>query len=171
MVKNILVTGGIKSGKSSYALELADKYKGEKIFLATARAFDDEMAEKIERHKAERSDSYKTIEEPIKIGKIISEVSSTLLVIDCITIWLSNLFFETEPEQRNIYVNEFLESIKNFNGEIIIVTNEVGSGIIPENKISREYQSELGKLNQEIAKLCDEVYLLVSGVAVKIKEQ
>ena len=171
MVKNILVTGGIKSGKSSYALELADKYKGEKIFLATARAFDDEMAQKIERHKAERDDSYKTIEEPIKIGKIISEVSFTLLVIDCITIWLSNLFFETEPEQRNIYVNEFLESIKNFNGEIIIVTNEVGSGIIPENKISREYQSELGKLNQEIAKLCDEIYLLVSGVAVKIKEQ
>ena len=74
-----MITGGIKSGKSSYALELADKYEGEKTFLATARAFDNEMAEKIKRHKAERSDDYKTIEEPVKVGKIISKINTPYL--------------------------------------------------------------------------------------------
>lgn len=171
MVKKVLVTGGIKSGKSSYALELADQYKGEKTFLATARAFDTEMAEKIEKHKAERSDDFNTVEEPIEIGKIVSAIDAKLLVLDCVTIWLSNLFFEKEPEQRKNCIEEFLQSIKNSSSDLIIVTNEVGGGIIPENKMSREYQSELGKLNQRIAKLCDEVYLLVSGVPLKIKEE
>ena len=171
MAKRIMITGGIKSGKSSYALELADGYKGEKTFLATARAFDDEMAEKIERHKAERSDDFKTIEEPVEIGKTVSKVNTPVLIIDCITIWLSNLFFETDEAQRDLHINEFLKEINGSKMDLIIVTNEVGGGIIPESKVSREYQSELGKLNQKIAKLCEEVYLLVSGVAVKIKEQ
>ncbi len=169
MAKKILITGGIKSGKSSYALELADKYEGEKTFLATARAFDNEMAEKIKRHKAERSDDYKTIEEPVKVGKIISKINTPLLIIDCITIWLSNLYFETEEEQRNFLINDFFENLNKYKGDLIVVTNEVGGGIIPENKMSRNYQSVLGKLNQRIAAVSDEVYVLISGVPMKIK--
>ncbi len=169
MAKKILITGGIKSGKSSYALELADKYEGEKTFLATARAFDNEMAEKIKRHKAERPDDYKTIEEPVEVGKIISKVNTPLLLIDCITIWLSNLYFETGEEQRNFLISEFFENLHKYKGDLIVVTNEVGGGIIPENKMSRNYQSVLGKLNQRIAAVSDEVYVLISGVPMKIK--
>ena len=169
MAKKILITGGIKSGKSRYALELADKYEGEKTFLATARAFDNEMAEKIKRHKAERSDDYKTIEEPVKVGKKISKVNTPLLLIDCITIWLSNLYFETDEEQRDFQISEFFENLHNYKGDLIVVTNEVGGGIIPENKMSRNYQSVLGKLNQRIAAVSDEVYVLISGVPMKIK--
>ncbi len=168
MAKKILVTGGIKSGKSSFALELARKHEGQKTFLATAKAFDKEMEEKIKRHRAERGNDFVTLEEHLRIGKVL-ENNYPVLLIDCITIWLSNLYFESNEEEIENYKTKFLENLSKYNGELIVVTNEVGGGIIPENSLSRKYQSELGKLNQKIAAICDEVYLLVSGIPMKIK--
>lgn len=168
MAKKILVTGGIKSGKSSFALDLARKHEGQKTFLATAKAFDKEMEEKIKRHRAERGNDFVTLEEHLRIGKVL-EKNYPVLLIDCITIWLSNLYFESNEEEIENYKTKFLENLSKYNGELIVVTNEVGGGIIPENSLSRKYQSELGKLNQKIAAICDEVYLLVSGIPMKIK--
>ena len=169
MAKKILITGGIKSGKSDYALEMAKSCKDRKLFVATARAFDDEMKEKIKKHRLERGDEFETIEEPVALGKILENENPDLLIIDCVTLWLSNLFFELGEDKKEAELKEFLKQLGQFRGDIIIITNEVGGGIVPENKLSREYQSELGKLNQEIAGLCDEVYLMVSGVAMRIK--
>ena len=168
MAKKILITGGIKSGKSSFALNLARKYKGQKTFLATARAFDKEMSEKIEKHKAERGNDFVTLEEHLRIGKILENTYS-LLVIDCVTIWLSNFYFEAHEREIEKYKNEFLEKLSKYSGNLIVVTNEVGSGIIPENSLSRKYQSELGKINQKIGEICDEVYFLVSGISMRVK--
>jgi len=168
--KKVLITGGIKSGKSRFALKLAGEMdKEEKLFIATARPFDMEMQEKIEKHKRERGRDYKTLEEPIKIGAELKKSSPSTTVIDCLTLWLSNLIFETKETEKEKEIKEFIEVLEQFEGNLVIVTNEVGSGIISSNEVSRSYQSELGRINQDVAQICDNVYMLVSGIPLKIK--
>jgi adenosylcobinamide kinase/adenosylcobinamide-phosphate guanylyltransferase len=168
--KKILITGGIKSGKSAFALELARKIeRGAKFFIATARRIDREMEEKIERHQKERGSHFRTKEAPIHLGNALREVKHSTAVIDCLTLWLSNLFFELKEEEKLREVESLIEELNKYVGNAIIVTNEVGWGIIPADEISRSYQSELGSLNQRIAEICDEVYVLISGIALKVK--
>jgi len=168
--KKILITGGIKSGKSRFALKLAREMgNGEKIFIATARPIDEDMEKKIEKHKEERGIDFKTIEAPIHLGNALSEVRHSTVVIDCFTLWLSNLFFELKEEEKLRETDSFIEALNNFQGNVIIVTNEVGLGIIPADEISRRYQSELGSLNQRVAEICDEVYVLISGLPLRVK--
>lgn len=170
MGKKILITGGIKSGKSRFALKLAREMgNGEKIFIATARSIDEDMEKKIEKHKEERGIDFKTIEAPIHLGNALSEVRHSTAVIDCLTLWLSNLFFEIKEEEKSRETDSFVEALNNFDGNAIIVTNEVGWGIIPADEISRRYQSELGSLNQRVAEICDEVYVLISGLPLRVK--
>ncbi len=170
MAKKILITGGIKSGKSKFALQLAkDLGHRQKIFIATARAIDDEMRDKIEKHKTERGEGFKTVEEPLALGDILKQFVSSTVVIDCLTLWLSNLFFELSEDGRKQEIDNFINALKEFNGNLIIVSNEVGWGIIPGDEISRRYQSELGNLNQIVAEMCDEVYVLISGIELRIR--
>ncbi|GIW47564.1 MAG: adenosylcobinamide kinase/adenosylcobinamide phosphate guanyltransferase [Deltaproteobacteria bacterium] len=169
MERKILVTGGVKSGKSRFAVEMARKLGEEILFIATARPIDAEMREKIERHKKERGKEFITIEEPIKLAEILKETVYPIAVIDCITLWLSNLFFELPDDQRQKEIMDFIETAMEFKGHIITVSNEVGWGIIPENRLSRLYQEELGMVNQKIASICSEVYLLVSGIPLRLK--
>ena len=170
MGKRILITGGIKSGKSRFALKLAsDMGNGEKIFIATARAIDKEMEKKIEKHKEERGGDFRTIEAPIHLGGALGGVKHSTVVIDCLTLWLSNLFFEVKEEEKSREIESLIEELNKYVGNAIIVTNEVGWGIIPADEISRRYQSELGSLNQAVAKICDEVYLLISGLPLRVK--
>ncbi len=170
MGKKILITGGIKSGKSRFALKLAREMEnGEKIFIATARAIDKEMEKKIEKHKEERGSDFRTIETPIHLGDALGEVRHSTAVIDCLTLWLSNLFFELKEEEKLRETDSFIETLNNFDGNAIVVTNEVGCGIIPEDEISRSYQSELGSLNQRVADVCDEVHLMISGLPLRVK--
>ena len=158
----ILVTGGIKSGKSSYALKLAENFNQEKYFLATAISSDPEMQEKIDRHKTERDPSFNTIEEPIYINKH----PHNNLIFDCVTIWVNNLFFyKMENKWENI-LNEFLTNIDN---NLIIVSNEINLGNVAADKLTRKYNNFLGIINQYIAEKMDEVYFMVSGIPLKIK--
>jgi len=168
--KKILITGGVKSGKSRFALKIAREIeKGEKIFIATARPIDEEMEDKIEKHEKERGSDFQTVEEPIHLGDTLKKINQSTVVIDCLTLWLSNLFFEVRESEKLFEIESFIQALKEFGGNIIIVTNEVGWGIIPESETSRNYQAELGRLNQEVAEICDEVYVLISGIPSKIK--
>jgi len=170
LVKTILITGGIKSGKSRFALDLAREIEErEKIFIATARPVDKEMQDKIERHKKERGSDFKTVEEAIHLATVLKKKNPSTAIIDCLTLWLSNLFFEVGESEKLQEIESLIAALKEFEGNLIIVTNEVGWGIIPQDEISRRYQAELGSLNQKVAQICDEVYALISRIPLKIK--
>lgn len=173
MKKTILITGGCRSGKSKHALKLAKTLPGEKFFLATAQSLDDEMEERIQRHRQERGKEWTTIEEPLNLSAIIEKLaddSKTVLVLDCLTLWISNLLMaETSKEKIMTRVNEWLESCSRFNGTLICITNEVGAGIVPETPLGREFRDLAGEINQRVADRFEEVVLTVSGIPVIIK--
>ena len=167
-----LITGGSRSGKSRHALALAGRFH-RKAFLATAEPIDDEMKERISNHKNERGDDFLTIEEPLRIAKALQILPSHIevAVLDCLTVWLGNLIFhESSNLSMESEVEELLKLLKDPPCTLIIVTNEVGMGIIPGNQSAREYRDMAGWLNQNVAKLADEVVLMVSGIAMAIKE-
>lgn len=158
----LLITGGIKSGKSSYALKRANLLPGNKNFLATAIPFDKEMKDRIIRHKEERGPEYITIEEPIEINHHIKDN----LILDCVTVWMNNLFYnEREDEWESILKSFLSKNQKN----IIIVTNEVGLGNIPLDAATRKYNEHLAAANKMFAEAMDEVVLMVSGLPLWVK--
>ncbi|MGA1862064.1 bifunctional adenosylcobinamide kinase/adenosylcobinamide-phosphate guanylyltransferase [Deferribacter thermophilus] len=162
-----LITGGIKSGKTDFATKLALKYTN-RAYLATAEPIDEEMVKRINKHKAERGNLFHTIEEPINIHKALKNNSDfEVILIDCMTTWLANLFhYQKDIEEYTTYL---LQTMGSLNFDIIIITNEVGFGVIPADSMTRKYVDTLGILNQKIAALADECYLLVSGIPIKIK--
>ena len=169
--KITLITGGGRSGKSSYALEITESYD-RKVFIATAEAFDDEMADRISRHQKERNNAFTTIEEPLHIDDALLKVptDTQVVVIDCITVWLGNLMHYMGVDEINCEaVDRFLKVIASPPCDVVIVTNEVGMGLIPKNAISRVYRDLAGSVNQKIAAIADAVFLVVSGIPMKIK--
>lgn len=171
MKRVILVTGGARSGKSRYALEFA-RTRGRKAFIATATACDEEMRERIAKHQAERSEEFLTIEEPFDLAGALQSLpgGTEVAVVDCLTVWLGNLMHRSgaamEPPPE---IDAFLDSLRNPPCDIIIVSNEVGMGIVPDNEMSRRFRDLAGALNVRVAKIADDVVLLVSGIPVHIK--
>lgn len=168
----VLILGGARSGKSSFAMGLAEKGKGKKIYLATAEALDDEMRERIEKHKKERPPSWKTVEEPEHIPKALRELRTecNVVVLDCITLWLSNLLHSGYDEKKVWEkIKEFQSVVKENDTMLLAVSNEVGLGIVPDNPLARRFRDLAGKVNQKLAEAADEVYFLVSGIPQKIK--
>jgi len=157
-----LVTGGVKSGKSRRALELALPFSPDRWFLATATPFDDEMRDRIERHKAERASSFSTIEEPVRID---AEVRSRMIV-DCIPMWLNNLFFAGREGDWEAILDRF---IARWPDDVVVVTNEIGMGVIPADPMSRRYGIALGAINARLAAAADSVELMVAGIPLTIK--
>ena len=173
MGKIVLVTGGARSGKSSFALEEALKHSGKRIFIATAVALDDEMEDRIQKHRKERGEAFSTIEEPLdltsRLGSLDEEVE--VVVVDCLTVWLGNLFHKWGDNEEAVKqdVEQFCKGLLAINTQIILVTNEVGFGIVPENKLARHYRDMLGFLNRMIAKQADRVYCCICGIPLCIK--
>jgi len=167
----IFVTGGAKSGKSSFALSEAVKHEGQKAFIATAEALDEEMANRIERHKGERGEGWDTYEEPFQIADTIAGLAGrySVIVLDCLTLWLSNAMHRDVDIELEIehFLNILRHKIQN--SYIYIVSNEVGTGIVPENKLAREFRDLAGTMNQKVARASDEVFLVVAGIPLKIK--
>jgi adenosylcobinamide kinase/adenosylcobinamide-phosphate guanylyltransferase len=168
--KIIFITGGVRSGKSSFALKEAEKFKGKKAYIATAQALDEEMEQRIEKHKLSRGREWTTFEEPIKIAELIKKIDGEydIILLDCLTLWLSNAIhkdLELESEVKKII--DALNELKH--STIYIVSNEVGMGIVPENKLARKFRDMAGILNQKIAEISDEVYVLVAGIPLQIK--
>jgi adenosylcobinamide kinase/adenosylcobinamide-phosphate guanylyltransferase len=169
-----LITGGARSGKSSFALQLANETAGKRAYIATATALDKEMEERIALHQKEREDKFVTIEEQIDLEKALQSCSQgiDIIIVDCLTIWLGNLFFHFKDNEQEVkkHVKGFLTFISNTSlCDLVIVTNEVGSGIIPENKTTRSYRDIAGYLNASMAKIADSVYHCVCGIPQKIK--
>jgi adenosylcobinamide kinase/adenosylcobinamide-phosphate guanylyltransferase len=172
MGRIVFVIGGTRSGKSGFALSSANAVKGHKVYLATAQAYDTEMTERIEKHKEERGAEWVTHEEPLHLGHAILEVSAIhdVVVIDCLTIWLSNLLCDAADSEKE--EAEFLDSLRSIEvtaTNLFIVSSEVGMGIVPENELARKFRDMAGKLNQRVAQIANEVFLVVAGIPLKIK--
>jgi adenosylcobinamide kinase/adenosylcobinamide-phosphate guanylyltransferase len=169
----IFVTGGVRSGKSDFVQELAETLDGKRLFLATAEALDDEMNERIRKHREKRGDRWDTLEESLDLGNAIRSASKSYetILVDCLTVWLSNLLGEYKDEDAIILemMDDFFSSMEEFEETLIVVSNEVGLGIVPENRLARVYRDKLGFLNQRMAKKADQVFILFSGIPVKIK--
>ncbi|MCK5541148.1 MAG: bifunctional adenosylcobinamide kinase/adenosylcobinamide-phosphate guanylyltransferase [Desulfobacterales bacterium] len=169
-----LVIGGCKSGKSRYALNLANNISANrKIFVATSVPTDSEMEERVLAHKKEREESFLTIEEPVLLPEIIEEYSNKadVILIDCLTLWISNLLYKDYTKKEILeYIQKLVNSVKKTECPIILVSNEVGTGIVPENKLARVFRDIAGIANQEIAKAVKNVVWTVAGISVNIKE-
>ena len=173
MEKKILVIGGCRSGKSNHALELAQQFSCEnRVFIATCVPHDDEMRQRIARHRKNRDNSWKTLEVPVALPEAVTENSrnSDFILIDCLTLWISNLLMETEDMNKiDGYILKLVQSLKLAECPVIAVSNEVGEGIVPENRIARLFRDIAGFANQKVAACADEVFWLVAGIPVKIK--
>lgn len=163
----ILIGGGSRSGKSSYALSLARQYGLRRGFLATAQAFDDEMRQRIAHHRQERGPDFVTIEEPLDLARVILTQQEALdvLVIDCLTLWLSNAILVGQEPCFDQLIETAAESLM----QCILVTNEVGCGIVPENALARRFRDLAGTLNQKAAERATEVYWMCFGVPLRVK--
>lgn len=166
-----LITGGSRSGKTARALELAMAFEP-RIYLATAQAFDDEMHERIARHKAERADRFTTLEESQHLGKALQDVpdNTGVVLIDCLTVWLGNLMHIHGPQPEPYdEVRNFLHALASPPCHIMIVTNEVGSGIVPHEAMTRCFRDHAGWLNQDVARIADRVELVACGLPLSLK--
>ncbi len=178
----ILITGGARSGKSRFAGTLADESGEPVVFVATATAGDDEMAARIAAHRRERPASWRTLELPLEVGKRLAPElgGAKTVIIDCLTLLLNNIFSrsltpggEVDAEKVEKDADAELESLlaclKGRETVFIIVTNEVGEGLVPANRLSRLYRDLLGKMNQSLAREADAVYLMVAGLPLQVK--
>jgi adenosylcobinamide kinase/adenosylcobinamide-phosphate guanylyltransferase len=172
MAEVILITGGARSGKSAEALRLTDGF-ARRVFVATAEAFDEEMRERIGLHRAERGDGWKTVEEPLDLAGALRRLDNpqSAVVIDCLTVWLGNLMHrDANTAEDAPPCAELVEALRSSRaGRVIVVTNEVGMGIIPEHAVSRRYRDVAGRLNQRIAAIADRVILMVCGQPLVLK--
>ncbi len=166
-----LITGGARSGKSRYALELASTC-AKKAFIATAEPVDEEMRERIKRHRLDRDPNFITIEEPMDLAHALDNLPPEIevAIVDCLTVWLGNLQHRAgKVSMDDPMVQRFLRALKHPPCDLIIVTNEVGSGIVPCDPGSREFRDIAGLLNQEVARLAHRVILTVCGMPVIVK--
>ena len=176
---NTLIIGGARSGKSHFAQELALKLKESVLFVATAEAGDEEMRQRIEKHKEKRPAAWDTLEATTNISGHISQKmgGAGVVIVDCITLLLNNLFgqYSVQTDASLIEkkvtdeIDKLTECIEHTDATFIIVTNEIGLGLVPPNRMSRLYRDLLGKVNQRLAEVAKEVYLMVAGLPVKIK--
>ncbi len=171
MGKLILIIGGARSGKSTFANKLVAG--GKKVtFLATGAAGDSEMKERIKKHQKDRPSNWLLVEEEINIERALSKIRKTtkFVIIDCITLWVSNLLLAGGKEKSILSaVSKLVKAVKRNNFTVIMVTNEVGMGIVPENALSRTFRDIAGLTNQKLAKSADEVYLITCGISARIK--
>ena len=163
-----LVIGGARSGKSAHA-EARARTSGLKVtYLATGEARDAEMGARITHHRARRPAGWRTVEEPLLLAAALRRAAApdTCLLVDCLTLWLANVLFA----ERDDEVAKLLETLPELPGRIILVSNEVGWGIVPENALARRFRDEQGRLNQRVAALADRVTLVAAGLALPLKQ-
>lgn len=180
MSKLILITGGARSGKSAYALELAESLGSKRLFVATCPSIDPEMDDRIRRHKEERKGrGWDSVEHELELAELLIDHSDSydVILIDCVTLWVNNLMFAHEQQGggindqivRDLCV-DWLAKARKTTKTVIIVTNEVGLGIVPENKLARLYRDLVGTANQTIGKAADEVVSVTCGIPHYIKK-
>lgn len=173
MAEITLITGGARSGKSSFALELARKGYSQRSFIATALAVDEEMKERIAFHQKQRGNAFQNVEEPIRLSKAIASAADKcqVAVVDCLTVWLGNLYHHYNKREESIRedITGLLKTLDNAACDLILVTNEVGWGIVPERPLGRVFRDMAGFMNRQIAQRAQHVYLLCCGIPLTLK--
>ncbi|MCA3565006.1 MAG: bifunctional adenosylcobinamide kinase/adenosylcobinamide-phosphate guanylyltransferase [Methylocystis sp.] len=167
---SVLVLGGARSGKSAHAEKLARETGLSRVYLATAQAFDDEMRERIQRHQADRADQgWRTVEEPLALAAAIERHSKpdTVLLVDCLTLWLTNVMLAGEDVA--VMSDALLGAVAAASGPVILVSNEVGMGIVPESSLGRAFRDAQGRLNQAAARAVPHVVLIAAGLPLTLK--
>jgi adenosylcobinamide kinase/adenosylcobinamide-phosphate guanylyltransferase len=171
----MLVIGGAKSGKSRFALDTCNRSLEKRIFLATARAEDQEMEERIRRHQAERGPEWVTVEEPLDLAARIRKLDNedTLILLDCLTLWLSNLFMKYGDDQQRINkeIDDLVAQLSHVHGTVVAVANEVGAGIVPDNSLARRYRDTAGFTSQSLAAVARRVVQIVAGLPILLKDE
>lgn len=178
MSRITLILGGARSGKSSYALKFAESRKSV-TFIATAQDFDDEMSARIQKHKAERPASWETLELPLHIAPSVSQIKSDVVILDCITLWVTNLLMQFVNDDlvdeapfmqaSQAETEKLLAAIHNTELDWLIVSNEVGLSLVPPYQMGRVYRDALGWVNQRLAQEADKVILMVAGIPMNVK--
>jgi adenosylcobinamide kinase/adenosylcobinamide-phosphate guanylyltransferase len=178
VAKIILITGGTRSGKSEYARKTAEALSSPRAFVATCLPTDEEMRRRIKQHQQARlKDEWHTIEEPLELARTLRETRTfEVFLVDCLTLWISNLMYQVRDRDSGLSegdisgkANELLDACSAIAGAVIFVTNEVGSGIVPENNLSRRYRDLVGRCNQVVAEKADEVIMVACGLPLYLK--
>ncbi len=173
-----LVTGGSRSGKSSFAERIGEALPGRRVYLATCPRIDDEMNARIERHRSARAGKgWETIEEPLDLAGTLAGLEAVgVVLVDCLTLWVNNLLYEAQKNGGTVDEDEVVARVRDIRGAIeegafhtIFVTNEVGLGVVPGDPVTRRYRDLVGRCNQEIAKWADDVVLMTAGLPLHIK--
>lgn len=167
--RRVLVLGGARSGKSRTAQQLAESASSERIYIATAQAFDDEMRERIARHRTERDESWRTVDAPLELPQAVQAQTAPRksVLVDCLTLWLSNIVLaERDPTPET---DRLIQAVRQAQGPLILVSNEVGHGIVPSTPLGRMFRDEQGRLNQRIAEACDAVVFVAAGCPILLK--
>jgi adenosylcobinamide kinase/adenosylcobinamide-phosphate guanylyltransferase len=164
-----LILGGARSGKSQHALGLADEHLGDAVFIATATANDAEMAARIANHQAERGTRWQTVEAPVDLPDALRQLSpnTAVCLVDCLTLWLTNLMMAERDVAAD--AQRLIDVLEVQRVPTILVTNEVGFGIVPENALARRFRDEAGRLHQQVAKIADRVILMAAGLPLILK--
>lgn len=173
MKRLIVVGGGVRSGKSAFALGLARELGKRRAFIATAQAFDAEMRARIDRHVAERGAEFETFEEPLALRERLASVSADVVVVDCLTLWLSNLLLQPEPSSAALEreIDQLVEQLAVRRQHVIVVTNEVGMGVVPESVLGRAFRDLAGRAHQRVCASADEIYLGVLGCMLRLRPE
>ena len=169
-LRSVLVLGGARSGKSNFAerLILADGRKAH--YIATGRAWDDEMVERIERHRDRRGDVWTTHEEPLALTDTLKRLDApdNIVLVDCLTLWVTNLMMEEGMDVESAFA-PLVEHAARAQARLVLVSNEVGLGIVPENRMARQFRDHAGRLHQQIAAVAGQVYFIAAGLPLKMK--
>lgn len=181
MARVLLVTGGSRSGKSAFAQKMAEGMDGARVYVATCPVIDEEMAERVRRHREDRENrNWRTIEETEDLAGVLRREgngdANKIFLIECLTLWINNLMWKAEQESREVGEDEIalqcadlLEACRAVSGTVIFVTNEVGMGIVPDNAVARRYRDLVGRCNQIMAAGADSVTLVSCGLSIKLK--
>jgi adenosylcobinamide kinase/adenosylcobinamide-phosphate guanylyltransferase len=169
MARVVLITGGAKSGKSAEAERRVRSMGGEPVYVATAQALDGEMAARVRAHRARRGEGWRLIEEPRDLARVLDQTDGTgPRLVDCLTLWLTNEMLAEDGDWRGA-LSKLLEALGKQVSPVVLVTNEVGAGIVPDNALARAFQDAAGVVNQAVAAVADEVVLVVAGCALTVK--
>ncbi len=167
----ILILGGDRSGKSALAQRMVEEMGPSPVYLATARIEDEEMAERVAIHKLKRGSQWETIEEPLQLSDVIKSIPETksAILLDCLTLWLANLLFTSDEQSLLASVQELINSFSHLKTHLIMVSNEVGMGIVPENAVARKFRDLSGTVNQMVAAAAHEVFMAIAGLPLRLK--
>lgn len=177
---SMLVTGGARSGKSAFAERLTLSLADQALYVATGQAFDEEMQARIALHRREREESggqWETLEEPLALPALLERLpGGKAVLVDCLTLWLSNVLLSVEAEadrQERVEqeIDRLEQSVAAFRGTLVLVTNEVGDGIVPESALGRLYRDLAGRMNARLVRKCRQVFLVTAGIPVELKSR